>query len=61
MIKVIRPGYIKETMCSYCRSILEYDANEDVKEEFATYAGNIPIKYIICPICGKKVIVEKGL
>ena len=57
MIKVIRPGYIKETMCSYCRSVLEYNADEDVEEEFTTYAGNIPIKYIICPICGKKVIV----
>lgn len=57
MIKVIRPGYIKETMCSYCRSILEYDANEDVKEEFATPMKSIPIEYIICPICVKKVIV----
>lgn len=61
MIKVIRPGYIKETMCTYCRSVLEYNADEDVEEGFAIYTNNIPIEYIICPICGKKVIVGKKL
>lgn len=59
MIKVIRPGYIKETMCTDCRSVLEYDVNEDVKEGFTASMKSTPIKYITCPICSKQIIVGR--
>lgn len=42
--------------CNYCKSIIEYDPNEDI------YIGSdhIPtfiLPYILCPECGNAIII----
>ena len=57
MIKVIRKGSLREVKCFKCRSLLEYDRDEDVQEPkryFGVYRG-----YIKCPICGEAVFLDK--
>lgn len=31
MIKIIKPGCLKETQCSKCGAVLSYDENDDVE------------------------------
>ena len=33
MIKILKPGTLKETTCGKCGAVLSYDESEDVKEE----------------------------
>lgn len=57
MIEVIRKGSLRQVTCFKCKSLLEYDRNEDVQEEnryFGDYKG-----YIKCPVCGEKVFLKK--
>lgn len=56
MIRILKPGTLKKCICDNCGSILSYDENEDVLEEYnKTFAANCvggfskPQKYIICP------------
>lgn len=45
-----------ETECDVCRSILVYKL-EDLKEEVKKTGAFITTKkFIICPICGKRII-----
>ena len=56
MIKILREGPgIKQTTCSKCQSLLEYDERSDTskKEE----VGKI-MEYIICPVCKGEIIVR---
>lgn len=34
MIKIIKPGYLKEIQCSKCGAVLSYDENEDVETRY---------------------------
>lgn len=60
MIKIIKPGYIKEVMCQKCGALLSYDEKEDVKTDGVDsdfgpmYMG----KYITCPQCKNKIVLE---
>lgn len=31
MIKIIKPGFLKEVKCAKCGAVLSYDANDDVE------------------------------
>lgn len=53
MIKVLEHGVMKEK-CSNCRAKLQY-SNEDVISE--KRPGGM--KYIVCPDCGSKIIIQK--
>ena len=33
MIKIIKPGTLREVTCNNCGAVLRYDATEDVKTE----------------------------
>lgn len=44
MIKILKPGTLKETTCDKCGAVLSYDESEDVKEENIEkhFATNMP-------------------
>lgn len=64
MIKILKPGTLKEATCDKCGAVLSYDESEDVKEENIEkhFVTNMPSgygrkhKYIICPQCHNKII-----
>lgn len=65
MIKIIKPGYLKEVTCQKCGAVLSYDSREDVKsEDEKTFLTNCvesttrKIKYIICPQCKNKIVLN---
>lgn len=68
MIKVIKPGFLKEVQCQKCGAILRYDEREDVIvekidiEDFnpALFGplNKYPTKYIICPQCKNKIVLN---
>ena len=66
MIKILKPGTLKEATCDKCDAVLSYDESEDVKEESIEkhFVTNIPSgfgykqKYIICPQCKNKIILS---
>lgn len=66
MIKILKPGTLKEATCDKCGAVLSYDESEDVKDENIEkhFATNMPSgfgckkKYIICPQCKNKIILS---
>ena len=60
MIKVLKPGTLKTVSCENCGALLQYSGEDIIKED----KPNLPIsltyvhKYIYCPQCKKKVILE---
>lgn len=66
MIKILKPGTLKEAACDKCGAVLSYDESEDVKDENIEkhFATNMPSgfgckrKYIICPQCKNKIILS---
>lgn len=68
MIKVIKPGFLKEVQCQKCGAILRYDEREDViaektdMEDFNPDPFGPPnkyaTKYIICPQCKNKIVLN---
>lgn len=64
MIKILKPGTLKEATCLKCGAVLSYDESEDVKEEYTEkhFATNMPSgfgykqTYIICPQCKNKIV-----
>ena len=65
MIKVIKPGFLKEVTCQKCGAVLSYDSQEDVKSRssktFLTNcveAANRQEKYIICPQCKHEIVLN---
>ena len=62
-VKVVKkkpdPSVIKRTVCGNCGATLEY-VPKDVKERNGTdYSGGSDgEKYIVCPECNEKVILE---
>ena len=67
MVKVVRPGYRKEVECPYCKALLSYNVDRDVKCEYGCImlplrAGGVRkcqmvTKSIICPECGNKIVL----
>lgn len=55
MIKIIKPGYLKEIQCSKCGAVLSYDENEDVETRYEKGIASTvetyrkPVKYLTCP------------
>lgn len=60
MIKILRPGTLKETTCGKCGAVLSYDESEDVKDENIDMTSGFGYKrkYIICPQCKNKIILS---
>ena len=50
---------VKQTICRECGATLEYVPNDVQTHTYKDYGGGSSVdKYIICPNCGKKHIVE---
>lgn len=64
MIKIIKPGYLKEAQCSKCGAVLSYDENEDVETRYEKGIASTmetyrkPVKYITCPQCNNEIILK---
>lgn len=65
MIKIIKPGTLREVTCNNCGAVLRYDATEDVKTENAksflvnsVEAYKREQQYIICPQCKNKIVLN---
>lgn len=64
MIKILKPGTLKEATCQKCGAVLSYDEAEDVKEDSVEkhFVTNMPSgfgykqKYIVCPQCKNKIV-----
>lgn len=54
MIKIIHYGTRKKIECEDCGTIFSYDYG-DVSEEKIKIGWK---RYVICPVCNKKVITE---
>ncbi len=60
MIKIVKPGSIKEVMCQKCGALLSYDEKEDVKTDGVDSDFGLMHmgKYITCPQCKNKIMLE---
>lgn len=68
MVKVIKPGFLKEIQCQKCGAILRYDEREDIivektdMEDFNPDPYGPPkkyaTKYIVCPQCKNKIVLN---
>jgi DNA-directed RNA polymerase subunit RPC12/RpoP len=67
MIKIIKPGFRKEVECLKCGALLSYDEQEDVqkgtsKTTVLSCSGKGSVtrseKYIICPQCKNKIVID---
>lgn len=64
MIKIIKPGFLKEVQCSKCGAVLSYDANDDVETRYEKSVAPLmetykkPVKYIICPQCNHEIVLN---
>lgn len=65
MIKIIKPGTLREVTCNNCGAVLRYDATEDVKtENVESFLGDSveaykrQQQYIICPQCKNKIVLN---
>ena len=58
MIKVLEHG-VRKITCPHCKAKLQYE-QEDIQEEIVTaFLGENEVrKYIICPDCGEKIILN---
>ena len=60
MIKILKPGTLKEATCDKCGAVLSYDGS-GVRDECVEIPTNWPSgagykqKYIICPQCKNKI------
>lgn len=55
MIKVIKHGTRKVSKCSECECVFTYEKEDEIVEH-VDY--NEHCKYIICPDCGTKLLVD---
>lgn len=53
MITVKKTAEKKEIVCSYCKSVLEYE-DSDVHDIYAGYG-------FTCPMCGEDIVVEEKI
>lgn len=65
MIKIIKPGTLREITCNNCGAVLRYDTTEDVKTENvksflinSVEAYKREQQYIICPQCKNKIVLN---
>lgn len=65
MIKIIKPGTLREVTCNNCGAVLRYDKTEDVKtENVGSFLGasveayKREQQYIICPQCNNKIVLN---
>ena len=61
MIKVISPSQVFQTKCGNCKAILQYEATDckfHKEQDFICQVTDIT-KYIYCPCCGAKLILDR--
>ena len=64
MVKIIKPGCLKETQCSKCGAVLSYGENEDVGIRYEKGIASTmetyrkPVKYITCPQCRNEIVLK---
>lgn len=61
MIKIIKPGTLREVTCNNCGAVLRYDTTEDIKtEDVKTFLANSgrTQQYIVCPQCKNKIVLN---
>lgn len=65
MIKIIKPGTLREVTCNNCGAVLQYDTTEDIKTENVKSVLANCVKtykrqqqYIICPQCKNKIVLN---
>lgn len=65
MIKIIKPGTLREVTCNNCGAVLRYDTTEDMKtENVKSFLANCveayerQQQYIICPQCKNKIVLN---
>ena len=62
-MKLIKNGYDKtfEIQCNKCKSDLEYTLNDTKKHDDyrEVFTGQMieGVRYIVCPVCGKNIVV----
>ena len=59
MIKILKEGTKRQVECNECGALLQYQ-QEDIKKEeyFLSQITSYYEKYIICPQCHNKIILE---
>lgn len=60
MIKIIKPGTIKEVMCQKCGALLSYDEKEDIGTDgiYSNFDSTHIAKHIICPQCKNTIVLN---
>ena len=65
MIKIIKPGTLREVTCNNYGAVLQYDTTEDMKtENVKSFLANCveaykrQQQYIICPQCKNKIVLN---
>ena len=68
MIKIIKPGTLREVTCNNCGAVLSYDTTEDMKtENLKLFHANCveayksQQQYIIYPQCKNKIVLKLKL
>lgn len=59
MVEIIKPGTKNRIECKYCGALLSYQ-KDDIKDE-EVYFNQLVFntrKYIVCPQCQNKIILE---
>jgi ribosomal protein S27E len=61
MIAIIKQGTKNRVECNNCGALLSYSV-DDVKEEetYITHRDSYIQKYIMCPQCNNKIILESN-
>ena len=63
MVKIIKDGGLRQTICSHCISLLEYDHIKDPFCDDIRYDDKRKVSiyswYIKCPKCGSRIKVEE--
>ena len=65
MIKIIKPGFLKEIQCSKCGAVLQYDEREDVirkpinPNDFHIDPYKTFDRFIICPQCNNEIKLDE--
>lgn len=56
MIEVVRNGYENRIECRYCHSELIYSSDDEITgTKYIKGDYYITPRYIICPVCGRKI------
>lgn len=59
MIKILREGNKRQVECEECGALLSYQQEDIKKEEYSlSQTASYYEKYIVCPQCKNKIILE---